>query len=136
MTISLRHDHVGITLSPDHLDATIAWYVEKLDFVLIRQFSAHGSVFTFIANGGAKIELISAGAETRNPIPASMPASHDVERLHHVCVAVDDLDDTLTQLHARGVIPFAGPMYIEAIEQRIAFVLDNVGTIIELTAAA
>lgn len=135
MTIALRHDHVGITLAAENLDATIAWYTEKLDFSQIEQFGAHGSVFTFIANGDTRIELISAGAETRTPVPVSLPDSHDVERLHHFCVTVDDLDDTLTQLQSRGVTPFAGPMQIDAIGQRIAFLLDPVGTVIELMAA-
>lgn len=31
MALALRHDHVGITLSRDHLEATISWYAEKLD---------------------------------------------------------------------------------------------------------
>jgi catechol 2,3-dioxygenase-like lactoylglutathione lyase family enzyme len=136
MTIALRHDHVGITLEREHLDATIAWYAEKLDFTLEKQFSAHGSTFTFIANGEVRIELIAAGAEARNPLPENLPASHDVERQHHFCVAVDDLDAVLNQLDAQGVRSFAGPMQIDAIGQRIAFVLDPVGTIIELTTPA
>jgi catechol 2,3-dioxygenase-like lactoylglutathione lyase family enzyme len=136
MSIDVRHDHVGITLAPEHLDATIAWYREKLDFAVAEQFDVHGSIFTFITNGATRIELISAGAETRNPVPADLPASHDVERLHHFCVAVDDLDDVLAQLLDRDVAPIAGPMRIDRIGRRIAFVTDNVGTIIELTAAA
>ncbi len=136
MTISVRHDHVGITLAPGNLDATIAWYAEKLDFSVAQQFDAHGSIFTFITNGDTRIELISAGAQTRHPAPSNLPASHDVERLHHFCLAVDDLDDVLAQLLARDVTPIAGPMRIDRIGQRIAFVTDNVGTIIELTAAA
>ena len=68
MTITLRHDHVGITLDPDHLDATIVWYSEKLDFAVVDQLSAHGSVSTFIANGSTRIKLIAAGAETTHTI--------------------------------------------------------------------
>ncbi len=135
MTINVCHDHVGITLAAEHLDATIAWYAEKLDFSVATQFDAHGSIFTFITNGDTKIELIAAGAEARNPAPTSLPASHDVERLHHFCVAVEDVDDVLAQLRGRGVVPLAGPMQIDRIGQRIAFITDNVGTIIELTAS-
>jgi hypothetical protein len=39
------------------------------------------------------------------------------------------------RLQARGVAPFAGPLQIDPIGQRIAFIVDNVGTIIELPAA-
>ncbi|MEV7327476.1 VOC family protein [Micromonospora sp. NPDC093244] len=136
MTINVRHDHVGITVAPEHLDTTIAWYAEKLDFTVTQQFHAHGSTFTFMTNGDTRIEIISAGAETRNRVPTNLPASHDVERLHHFCVAVENLDDVLAQLLKRDVTPIAGPMHIDRIGRRIAFVTDNVGTIIELTTQA
>jgi catechol 2,3-dioxygenase-like lactoylglutathione lyase family enzyme len=134
MDFRFRHDHVGITLAAEHLDATIAWYGDHLDFVVLDRFEAAGSSFTFIGNGDSKIELISAGAHA-DPAPpaASLPASHDVERLHHLCLAVADLDATVAELTRRDVPIFAGPMTVDRIGQRIAFVRDNVGTIIELT---
>jgi predicted enzyme related to lactoylglutathione lyase len=63
----------------------------------------------------------------------TLPRSHDYERLHHVCLSVSDLESTLKDLADRDVLVFAGPMLIDQIGQRIAFVRDNVGTIIELT---
>jgi catechol 2,3-dioxygenase-like lactoylglutathione lyase family enzyme len=62
-----------------------------------------------------------------------LPASHDYERLHHVCLSVTNLARTLAFLADREVPVFAGPMQIDRIGQRIAFVRDNVGTVIELT---
>jgi catechol 2,3-dioxygenase-like lactoylglutathione lyase family enzyme len=129
-----EHDHVGITLAADHLDTTIAWYQDALDFKVLEQFEAGDSVFTFIGNGDVKVELISAGAKTGpTPPAATLPASHDVERLHHVCLAVADLEATLAELRTRNVPIFAGPMQIDRIGQRIAFIRDTVGTIIEFT---
>jgi predicted enzyme related to lactoylglutathione lyase len=134
MDLRFQHDHVGITLAADHLDSTIAWYRDTLDFAVLQQFGAGNSVFTFIGNGDVRIELISAGAHAASGAPAeSLAASHDVERLHHVCLAVADLDATLAELRSRGVAVFAGPMQIDRIGQRIAFIRDTVGTIIELT---
>ena len=130
----LRHDHVGITVQRDHLDATIRWYADKLGFEVAEQFDAAGSTFAFIARGETRIELVAAGVETGSSRPASLPASHDVERQHHFCLAVDDLDAALAHLSSHDVQPFAGPMQIDAIGQRIAFVLDEVGTIVELMA--
>ncbi|MFD8623486.1 VOC family protein [Streptomyces hygroscopicus] len=135
MTIDVRHDHVGITLAADMLEPTIAWYSDKLDYSLDLRFSANGSTFTFLSNGDSKIELISAGAEGRIPMPSSLSATHDIQRLHHICLAVADLNDVLARLRVRGVAPFAGPLRIDPIGRRIAFIVDNVGTIIELTAA-
>jgi catechol 2,3-dioxygenase-like lactoylglutathione lyase family enzyme len=134
MTLNFSHDHIGITLAAEHLESTIAWYINKLDFKVAMQFSAGDSVFTFITNGDAKIELISAGAVTDPRAAAgTLPRSHDYERLHHVCLSVSDLESTLKDLADRDVLVFAGPMLIDQIGQRIAFVRDNVGTIIELT---
>ncbi|WP_189866110.1 VOC family protein [Streptomyces poonensis] len=50
-------------------------------------------------------------------------------------LAVADLNDALARLQARGVAPFAEPLQIGPIGRRIAFIVDDVGTIIELTAA-
>jgi predicted enzyme related to lactoylglutathione lyase len=57
----------------------------------------------------------------------------DPSRLHHFCLAVNDLDDATAQIEATGVALIGGPMDIEDIGQRIAFITDNLGTIIELT---
>jgi catechol 2,3-dioxygenase-like lactoylglutathione lyase family enzyme len=132
--LRFRHDHVGITLAADHLQRVIDWYQDAMDFVVLTQFGAGTSMFTFIGNGEVKVELISAGAQPSPAAPAqTLPASHDVERLHHFCLAVTDLDATLQELADRDVPVFAGPMQIDHIGQRIAFVRDPVGTIIEIT---
>ncbi len=134
MDLRFDHDHVGVTLAAEHLDPTIAWYHRTLEFTVLQQFSAGDSVFTFVGNGDVKTELVSAGAKADPTAPAeTLAASHDVERLHHLCLAVADLDATLTELRARDVAVFAGPMHIDRIGQRIAFIRDPVGTIIELT---
>jgi catechol 2,3-dioxygenase-like lactoylglutathione lyase family enzyme len=134
MTLRFTQDHIGITLAAEHLESTIAWYESKLDFIVAERFSAAGSEFTFITNGEVKIELISAGAVTDLRAAAdTLPASHDYERLHHVCLSVANLESTLAELADREVPVFAGPMQIDRIGQRIAFVRDNVGTVIELT---
>lgn len=134
MELRFDNDHVGITLAAAHLDATIAWYQDVLDFTVLEQFGSGDARFTFIGNGEVKIELISAGAKTGSTPPAAtLPASHDVERLHHVCFAVADLDATLAELRARAVPLFAGPMQNDHIGQRIAFIRDPAGTIIEFT---
>lgn len=136
MALNFSHDHIGITLAAEHLDSTIAWYENKLDFTVVEQFSAGDSVFTFISNGDVKIELISAGAVADPRTSAdTLPGSHDYERLHHVCLSVTDLESTLVDLAEREVPVFAGPMHIDRIGQRIAFIRDDVGTVIELTQA-
>jgi predicted enzyme related to lactoylglutathione lyase len=133
MTVSIVHDHVGITVTPNDLDATIAWYGSHFGFTVDKQFTSHGTTFTFLVSGDAKIELL-AGASNR-PAAAvdNVLTSMDPSRLHHFCLAVDDLDDAIAQLQAAGVPLIGGPMEIADIGQRIAFITDNLGTIIELT---
>ncbi|MFB4278522.1 MULTISPECIES: VOC family protein [unclassified Nonomuraea] len=134
MAITFSHDHVGISVTPEQLDATIQWYASKLGFALQQRFDSHGTTFAFIVSGGVKIELL-AGASRRHEAPAEdVLASMDPERLHHFCLAVEDLDATVSQLRDSDVPLIGGPMDVAAIGQRIAFVTDNLGNIIELTA--
>jgi len=126
-------DHVGITLTPEDLDATIAWYSRNLGFTVDRRFESHGTTFVFLTAGDVKIELL-AGALSRGGAPTdNVLGSMDPSRLHHFCIAVEDLDAAVSRLLELDVPLIGGPMEIPEIGQRIAFVTDNVGTIIELT---
>ncbi len=132
MTISVSHDHVGLTIIPEDLDATLEWYSSNLGFTVDQQFESHGTTYTFIISGDAKIELI-AGASNRQVPTNDIFSSMDPARLHHICLAVADLDAAIAELAEHGVKLVGGPMDISAIGQRIAFVTDNLGNIIELT---
>ncbi|HET7046833.1 MAG TPA: VOC family protein [Solirubrobacteraceae bacterium] len=133
MPHAFTHDHVGITLMPDDLDATIDWYANKLDSTLAQRYDTHGITFAFITNGNVKIELMSAASRTQGASTDNIFATLDPERLHHICLAVEDLDTTLSQLAERHVPPLGEPMDVPEIGQRIGFITDNIGNIIELT---
>ena len=133
MTFSITYDHVGITVTPDDLDATIAWYGDHLGFTVDKQFSSHGTTFTFLVSGDAKVELLAGASHGPASRINNVLTSMDPSRLHHFCLAVNDLDDAIAQLEANGVALIGGPIDIEDIGQRIAFITDNLGTIIELT---
>lgn len=133
MTLTFSHDHVGITVTPEDLDATIAWYARNLGFTVDERFEAHGTTFVFLTAGDVKIELL-AGASDRGAAPADdILTSMRTSRLHHFCLAVADLDAALSRLLELDVPLIGGPMEIPATGRRIAFVTDNVGTIIELS---
>lgn len=131
--LRLRHDHVGITLAAEHLERTVDWYRDVLDLDVLHRFVAGPSTFVFLGNGEVTVELVSAGARPGPPPAPTLPGSHDVERLHHLCLGVDDLDEALRVLAERGVAVFAGPVQVDAAGRRIAFVRDPVGTVIELS---
>ncbi|MEU6459406.1 VOC family protein [Streptomyces sp. NPDC047065] len=133
MTFTFSHDHVGITVTHEDLDATIAWYSRNLGFAVEQRFEAHGTTFVFLTAGDVKIELL-AGASDRGGAPTNnVLTSMVTSRLHHFCLAVADLDAAVSRLLELDVPLIGGPMEIPATGQRIAFVTDNVGTIIELS---
>ena len=79
-------------------------------------------------------------ARGREPAPQEpvdqLDDSFGAERVHHVCLAVDDLDATLAELAERGVPLLGEPFVVEAIGRRLAFVQDNAGNLLELSAPA
>jgi catechol 2,3-dioxygenase-like lactoylglutathione lyase family enzyme len=133
MPLTFSLDHAGLSLTAANLDATIRWYTSKLDFVVERRFETRGISFAFITHQGIRIELVGAASNSRHAPINDIAASHDSERLHHFCLAVEDLEATLADLHERDVHPINGPMEVAEIGQRIAFITDNCGNIIELT---
>jgi catechol 2,3-dioxygenase-like lactoylglutathione lyase family enzyme len=98
MSISFSHDHVGISVRPEDLDATVEWYSSKLGFDVDQRFESHDTTFVYIVSGDVKIELL-AGASNRQAPTDDVLASMDPERLHHFCIAVEDVDATV---RARG----------------------------------
>jgi catechol 2,3-dioxygenase-like lactoylglutathione lyase family enzyme len=130
-TLSL--EHVGLSLTPANLEATIRWYTSKLDFVVERRFETHGISFPFIAHQEIRIELVGAASHACSAPVSDIARSHDSERLHHFCLAVEDLEATLAELGERDVHPINEPMDVAEIGQRVAFITDNCGNIIEFT---
>ncbi|GGP90191.1 putative enzyme related to lactoylglutathione lyase [Actinomadura coerulea] len=57
----------------------------------------------------------------------------DPARLHHFCLAVPDLDAVVSELRDLGVALLGGPMAVAEIGQRVAFLTDNPGNIINRT---
>jgi hypothetical protein len=66
------HDHVGITVTPEDLDATIAWYSRNLCFTVDQRFESHGTTFVYLTAGDVKIELlVGARAEAGRQLKTS-----------------------------------------------------------------
>jgi predicted enzyme related to lactoylglutathione lyase len=132
MTISITDDHIGFSVTAEDLEPTIEWYESKLGYKVDQRFQAHGTTFAFLVCGSSKIELM-AGAMMRQAPTNDVLSSMDPARLHHFCLAVEDLDAAISELAENGVELIGGPMEIDEIAQKIAFIPDNLGNIIELT---
>ena len=131
MAIAFKHDHVGISVID--VDAAVQWYSQKLDFSSQHRFETHGLTIAFLTHGDAKLELLGGGATESSPVVTDLADSLNPARLHHFCIAVDDLDATLEELRTRGVSILGEPFDVPPIGQRVAFVSDNSGNIIEIT---
>lgn len=131
MDFTFRHDHVGISVTPGDLEATVDWYATRLGFAEERRFESHGTVFVYLVAGDVKIELMAGASRPGAPV-RDVLSSMDPGRLHHCCLAVDDLDAAVAGLRELGVELIGGPMAVEAVGQRLAFIADNLGNVIEL----
>ena len=128
MALTYSLDHLGLSVTAADLDATVRWYTSKLDFVVERRFETHGIPIAFIARQDLRIELVGAASHVRSAPVSDVATSHDSERLHHFCLAVEDLEATLAELRKRGVHPINKP---GEIGERVAFITDNCDNIIE-----
>lgn len=132
MTLHLSHDHVALRVVD--YDAAIDWYATKLDFTVDQEWPYGDMKLAYMSNGTVKIEILGGSkAELQIP-PTDLADTFDTERLHHFCIAVDDLDATVTELRRRGANFLGEPFVIEAIRRRLAFLTDNDGNMIELSA--
>jgi lactoylglutathione lyase/glyoxylase I family protein len=129
---SLRHDHVALRVS-DYA-ATVRWYTEKLGFQVDQEWPFGDLQLAYLSRGTAKIELLAGAGPAPQERFAQLDASFGSERLHHICLAVDDLDAVLAELAERDVEPLGEPFVVEEIARRLAFLQDNSGNLIELSA--
>ncbi|GAA4309669.1 VOC family protein [Actinomadura luteofluorescens] len=131
MSIAFSHDHIGLSVTSEDLEPTIDWYCRTLGFTVERRFDTHGMIFAFLICGDVRIELMATASKRQAPT-GDILSSMDPARVHHFCLAVTDLDAAVSELRDRGVNLIGGPMAVAEIGQRVAFITDNLGNIIEL----
>jgi catechol 2,3-dioxygenase-like lactoylglutathione lyase family enzyme len=122
MTLTLKNDHVGISVTD--VDATIAWYTDKLDFVVEQRFSANNHTFAFLTHEDVKLEILGGAATNETPAITDIVASLNPARLHHLCIE---------ELRSRDVKVIGEPFDVAVIGQRVAFITDSSGNVIEIT---
>jgi len=126
-----RFHHVGITVTPRDLEATIQWYSTHLGFVVEKRFEAVGISFVFLTASGMRIELLTSASAASSRADDVLDTM-DPSRLHHICLEVTDLAGVVRKLDEEGVTLVGGPMDVASINKRIAFIPDNLGNMIEL----
>lgn len=132
---NMRGHHVAVRVT----DFEIAkrWYVEKLDFRVIHEWPYADEQLAYLAPANDDqfmIELLGNG----DPLPIEAPNYTDLgdslryAGYHHFCIAVTDIEATVSELRARDVTIVTEPFQLDAISRKLAFFADPFGNLIEL----
>src|SRR5688572_30339979 len=92
-------DHIGVVVRD--LEAAVHTYRDVLGFEIGggEELPARGLTVRFVNTGGSRIELI---APTREGSEVSGFLDKRGEGLHHICIAVDDIEAKLRELKQKG----------------------------------
>lgn len=109
-------DHFAFQVS--NLDASIRFYVDKLDFTLLSQAVnvAQGEAYAFLSLGNLHLELI----QDLNQSQFTPPEVH-TPYCPHLALQTSDMAGTLASLLARGVEIVHGPLEIPGEESWLYF---------------
>src|SRR6478609_10505389 len=111
-----RIAHVGIAVSA--LDAILPFYRDVLGLPEVPLDDADGARIAGLAAGESLVELL----ESQTPDgPIGKFVAKRGPGIHHICFAVDDLDDALARCRAHGVRLIDETPRVGAEGKRIAF---------------
>lgn len=129
----LQGGHVAVRV-PD-LQASIRWYVEKLDFRVLHQWPFGELNLAYLAPANDDnfwVELLGDGTPGAQPEFADLNESLHPAGYHHFCLNVHSVDEVLAELRRQGVTIKAEPFDLPANGRRLAFIADPWGNLIEL----
>ena len=111
-------DHIGVAV--ENLAVARKTYETVLGFTVSGEetLPERGLEVCFVETGNAKIELI---APTREDSEVSSFLRKRGEGIHHLCVAVDDIDGAVTQMRERGARIIGDGVQSGAKGTRVAF---------------
>ena len=120
-------------LSVKNLDATAAWYKQKLGFHEIKQGASPDgkSRAIILERDGAVLELIHHKQAVSGSALMKGYKTYLVHGIFKVGFIVDDVDHTLQRLKANGVPIANGPYTDEPMHMRTFMIRDNEGNYIQ-----
>jgi catechol 2,3-dioxygenase-like lactoylglutathione lyase family enzyme len=128
---ALESRGVFFALSVPDVDTSTRWYVDTLGLKVVKQLSDPvRRRVTVLAGGGLGVEL----AQDVAPLSRAAPPPHKPEQIHgifKVGVIVDDLDQFLALLKARGVPIHSGPSPARPNDMGGVLIKDNAGNLIQ-----
>lgn len=125
-----RIAHVGIAVRG--LDEILPFYRDILGLPEVPLDDADGARIAGLAAGESLVELLEAESPDS---PIGKFVAKRGPGIHHICFAVDDLDDTLARCRAAGVRLIDDTPRLGAEGKRIAFLHPSAtaGVLVELT---
>lgn len=120
--------HIGVWTTD--FEGLINWYVQNLEFRLIRQVDLGHLQLAFLApatddNFWLEVlcDKLKAGAQT--------PTQPATTGYLHFCLDVANVDQTLAEVNRRGIPTVRGPFDVPPIGKRCGFIADPLGNLIE-----
>jgi glyoxylase I family protein len=130
---SARVAHAALRV-PD-LEASKRWFVEKLDFRVVRAWPVGELRYAWLCPAGddsLHVEIVGGNSPEPNPEFGTLEETLEYGGYHHVCIDVANLDRALEELRRRGVVAVGDPIAMTGIGRRIAFIADPWGNLVEL----
>ncbi|RPD48716.1 VOC family protein [Hymenobacter sediminis] len=124
----MRAAHVGLRTT-DYA-GTLNWYTEKLGFRIVKEWTVGNLQLAFLAlanDDNLWLEVVCE--ETLDSAPK--PPRPITSGFHHLCLEVDNVEETLSALREKEVQVIREPFYVPAIGKRCGFITDLHGNIIE-----
>ncbi len=125
-----RIAHIGIAV--DTLNALLPFYRDILGMPEVLLDDADGATIAGVVAGESLVELLEAKSQDS---PIGRFVAKRGPGIHHVCFAVDDLDDTLARCRIAGLRLIDDVPRIGAEGKRIAFLHPSAtgGVLVELS---
>ena len=125
-----------IALSVPDLDASVAWYTDKLGLRVVMDPPAYqGTKVKVLEGGGLVVELLHNPAAV--PLRTAAPAINHTTLVHGLFkagFAVTDYDRALATLRERGVEIAMGPFPAQNGQRANVIIRDNAGNLLQLFA--
>lgn len=134
--LSNSFHHIGIVVQD--IQASEAWYVNMLGFKRQYDYGWPGVQVVFITRGNVKLELFQNAQSTpMDPQRQSAETNLRIGGINHFALQVDDIDDAIAKLQAKGVDIVSSPREVpNGSGDRFAFIHDNEKMLVELFQSA
>ena len=129
------HGHHTAIRYPD-FEAARAFWVDTMDWRVLQTWPYGELTLAYVMppnQDDYHLEILAGPGAAAQTVYGDVDASLAVNGFNHVCLSVDSVDDTLTELRRRGVDIVNTPFEIEDISARLAFFRDPWGNLFELS---